>query len=116
MIGLSLPTRFPSACSGVRPKYITAPATPGAKEELNLGIGRPAWKVVGGDDETRGIIVQAAQDTRSSSFFKRLVTGSRVAQLERQGNRLHYTMVEGVGPDEGWVSITFKGKDLLVRE
>jgi len=71
------------------------------------------WEVVGGADKG-GILVRQGQDLKSPATADRLSTGAIVEQLTLAGDRLHYKLVTGTGPDEGWVSIKLTGKDLLV--
>lgn len=74
-------------------------------------MARQQWDVVGGADKG-GIVVRAGQDLASSPL-DRLSTAAVVEELERSGDRLHYKLVTGTGPDEGWVSIRLKDKILL---
>jgi len=71
-----------------------------------------AWEVVGGADKG-GIVVRASRELTSEQLPQKLATASRVAQLARVGDRLHYRLVEGQGPEEGWVSVKLKDKELL---
>lgn len=72
------------------------------------------WVVVGGGDKG-GILVREGQATSSAQCSERLSTGSLVEELELQGERLHYKLLTGDGPGEGWISIKLKDKDLAVR-
>lgn len=76
--------------------------------------GVPIWKVVGGSDKG-GILVRSGQDTKSDQLPERLTTGSVVEQLQLVGERLHYRTLSGHGPEEGWVSLTVGGKDLVKK-
>ena len=71
------------------------------------------WEVVGGVDKG-GILVREGQDLKSTQCADRLTTGSVVAEIALAGERLHYKLVTGTGPDEGWVSLKISGKQLLV--
>ncbi|CAE7553261.1 unnamed protein product [Symbiodinium necroappetens] len=73
-----------------------------------------AWEVVGGGDKG-GILVRSGQATSSDQLSERLSTGARVEELELVGERLHYKLVSGAGPAEGWVSLSLKDKRLLQR-
>lgn len=77
-----------------------------------------AWEVVGGKDKG-GIVVRTGQSLTSSQSPDRLSTGAIVKELALDGERLHYELVSGSGPSEGWVSLRLKAsgevKDLLVR-
>jgi len=71
------------------------------------------WEVVGGTDKG-GIVVRAARELTSEQLPQKLATASRVTQLARVGDRLHFKLLEGQGPEEGWVSIKLKDKELLL--
>merc|ERR1719326_1512952 len=72
------------------------------------------WKVVGGSDKG-GIIVRAGKELKSEQLADRLSTGALVEQVELVGDRLHYKRLSGTGPEDGWVSLTFKEKPLVVK-
>lgn len=78
------------------------------------GASRPLWEVVGGGDKG-GILVRKGQDTVSESYGERLSTGSVVFERELVGERLHYEILAGYGPQSGWVSLQVQGKGLLAR-
>mmetsp|Transcript_16552 Transcript_16552/g.34592 ORF Transcript_16552/g.34592 Transcript_16552/m.34592 type:complete len:191 (+) Transcript_16552:32-604(+) len=79
-----------------------------------MGDTKPeVWQVVGGGDKG-GIIVRAGKDTQSDAL-DRISTGAFVLQLELEEERLHYEKLSGTGPQQGWVGIKFKGKDLCLR-
>lgn len=83
------------------------------------------WVVVGGADKG-GVIVRAGEELTSDKYDVRLSYGAMVEKIELVGERLHYRIVpkaifvdqsvadDWEGPDEGWVSIKMKGKDLVV--
>uniref|UniRef100_A0A7S0ARE0 Thioesterase domain-containing protein n=1 Tax=Pyrodinium bahamense TaxID=73915 RepID=A0A7S0ARE0_9DINO len=71
------------------------------------------WEIVGGADKG-GILVREGQALGSPATKDRLSTGATVEELELAGDRLHYKLVEGTGPAEGWISIKISGKDLAV--
>lgn len=71
------------------------------------------WEVVGGADKG-GILVRDGESTSSTQLTARLSTGATVEQLELKGQRLHYRLKTGTGPEEGWISIALSGKDLVV--
>mmetsp|Transcript_848 Transcript_848/g.2311 ORF Transcript_848/g.2311 Transcript_848/m.2311 type:complete len:392 (+) Transcript_848:103-1278(+) len=73
----------------------------------------PKWEVVGGADKG-GILVREGQDLKSPATSDRLSTGAIVEELEKVGDRLHYKVTSGTGPETGWVSVKLSGKDLLV--
>mmetsp|Transcript_101070 Transcript_101070/g.286440 ORF Transcript_101070/g.286440 Transcript_101070/m.286440 type:complete len:338 (+) Transcript_101070:84-1097(+) len=70
------------------------------------------WEVVGGA-ALGGIVVRAGKEFTSAAEAERLSTGAVVDELEREGDRLHYKLVTGTGPAEGWVSTRLKDKVLL---
>lgn len=72
------------------------------------------WTVVGGV-EKGGILVRSGEDFKSKAFDSRLSTGAKVEELELVGERLHYKLLEGTGPEDGWVSLTISGKVLVER-
>mmetsp|Transcript_126599 Transcript_126599/g.394115 ORF Transcript_126599/g.394115 Transcript_126599/m.394115 type:complete len:193 (+) Transcript_126599:140-718(+) len=78
-----------------------------------MGDEKPqVWQVVGGGDKG-GIIVRAGKETQSDAL-DRISTGAFVLKLELEEERLHYEKLTGTGPQQGWVGIKFKGKDLCV--
>jgi len=72
------------------------------------------WEIIGGADKG-GIIVRDGESTKSNQLDDRLSTGALVEELELKGERLHYKVVTGTGPVEGWVSIKLKDKELVVK-
>mmetsp|Transcript_93623 Transcript_93623/g.166587 ORF Transcript_93623/g.166587 Transcript_93623/m.166587 type:complete len:609 (-) Transcript_93623:145-1971(-) len=70
------------------------------------------WEVVGGSDKG-GILVREGSSLKSAECSTRLSTGAIVLELERAGDRLHYLLVKGTGPREGWISLKVAGKDLI---
>mmetsp|Transcript_17351 Transcript_17351/g.50734 ORF Transcript_17351/g.50734 Transcript_17351/m.50734 type:complete len:242 (-) Transcript_17351:169-894(-) len=76
------------------------------------GSGK-VWVVVGGA-QTGGIVVRRGEQTKTAELPQRLGTGALVEQLELSGDRLKYQRMDGTGPDIGWVSVSFKGKPLLM--
>jgi len=93
-------------------------AQPGSKDsapetaKVEDGEG-PFWLVVGGG-KAGGITVRKDQGLKSAELG-RLSNGAKVRQLNLRGERLHYEKVSGDGPDFGWVSLSFKGADLVKR-
>eukprot|EP00930_Biecheleria_cincta_P089880 TRINITY_DN79216_c0_g1_i1.p1 TRINITY_DN79216_c0_g1~~TRINITY_DN79216_c0_g1_i1.p1 ORF type:complete len:452 (-),score=95.56 TRINITY_DN79216_c0_g1_i1:61-1389(-) len=71
------------------------------------------WEVIGGGDKG-GILVRKGKDTKSAEESERLSTGALVRQVALEDGRLHYKLLLGTGPGSGWVSVSLKGKDLLV--
>ncbi|CAE6952936.1 MCAT [Symbiodinium sp. CCMP2592] len=72
------------------------------------------WEIVGGADKG-GIIVRDGENTKSNQLDDRLSTGALVEEVELKGDRLHYKLVLGTGPPDGWVSTKLKDKDLAVK-
>merc|ERR1719453_1236190 len=72
------------------------------------------WEVVGESDKG-GILVREGQELKSKELEGRVSTGALVQELELVGQRLHYKLIEGTGPKEGWVSLTLKDKPLVVK-
>lgn len=71
------------------------------------------YEIVGGADKG-GIVVREGQELKSKEL-ERVATGSLVQEIELIGQRLHYKLLEGTGPQEGWVSLTLKDKPLVVK-
>ncbi|CAE8628817.1 unnamed protein product [Polarella glacialis] len=78
------------------------------------GASSSVWKVIGGSDKG-GILVRKGPAMTDPAEEERLSTGALVEELEAQGERLHFRLLEGTGPREGWVLVKLKGKDLVVR-
>jgi len=72
------------------------------------------WEVVGGADKG-GILVREGADLKSKECSERVSTGALVEEVELIGQRLHYKLCEGTGPEEGWVSLTLKDKPLVSK-
>mmetsp|Transcript_128614 Transcript_128614/g.274395 ORF Transcript_128614/g.274395 Transcript_128614/m.274395 type:complete len:358 (-) Transcript_128614:161-1234(-) len=72
------------------------------------------WEVTGGVG-LGGILIREGQDVGSPKCAERLSTGALVEEIALIGERLHYKLLEGSGPAEGWASIVLPGKELLVR-
>lgn len=70
------------------------------------------WEVVGGGD-AGGIVVREGRELQSKALEFRLQTGSVVMQVEAVEERVHYYLVMGAGPPEGWVSTKTKSAVLL---
>lgn len=73
----------------------------------------PQWEVVGGADKG-GILVREGKELKSPQCEQRLSHGAVIEELELEGERLHYKLISGTGPDEGWVSLKVQGKDLVM--
>jgi len=80
---------------------------------LDKGGGK-LWLIVGGQD-TGGIIVRKGEGVQSAQLG-RLAMGSRIEQMELKDQRLNYKLISGDGPNFGWVSTSYKGKELVVPE
>lgn len=71
------------------------------------------WEVVGGAG-TGGIVVRQNREISSPETSCRLAVGSLVlCDFPIVRGRMHYQLVKGTGPQEGWVSLQLRGKDLL---
>jgi len=70
--------------------------------------------VVGGDG-IDGIGANAGLETKSEKLGM-LMSGARIEEVHRCGNRLQYRKIDGVGPDMGWVHIRLNRKVALKRE
>lgn len=75
--------------------------------------GRKRWKVTGGGDKG-GIVVRSGRDPKTTKEYpERLQHGAVVEEMGISGERLWYRRIAGTGPEEGWVSLMFKGNPLL---
>jgi hypothetical protein len=74
------------------------------------------WEVVGGAT-AGGIIVRDGWSTSSAQAQLRLSHGAivRTRQFDAGTGRLHFELLEGAGPECGWVSTKFQGKALLAK-
>jgi len=74
------------------------------------------WEIVGGADKG-GILVRSGRELKSAEKAERLSHGALVRELEflEANGRLHYEIVTGTGPQDGWVSIQISGKELARR-
>ncbi|CAJ1363300.1 unnamed protein product, partial [Effrenium voratum] len=72
------------------------------------------WEVVGGN-LSGGLLVRSEKALGSQREQQRLRTGSVVEEVELDGERLHYRLLEGSGPPKGWVSTKLEGRELLQR-
>jgi len=62
-----------------------------------------------------GILVREGQETGSAQASTRLSTGALIEEVELVGERLHYKLLQGTGPEDGWISIKLPGKDLATK-
>jgi len=67
---------------------------------------------MGGQGRT-GILVRTGKSLDSTELRQRLAPGSVVEELDHEGNRLHYSLVSGSGPEQGWVTVKYNHKVLL---
>lgn len=58
--------------------------------------------------------MREGQLLKSAAASERLATGAVIEELELVGERLHYKVVSGTGPDEGWVSLKVGGKEIVI--
>merc|ERR1719414_594019 len=72
------------------------------------------WEVVGGADKG-GILVREGEAVGTPQTATRLSTGALIEEIDLKGERLNYKLVQGTGPEVGWISIKLPGKDLAVR-
>lgn len=69
---------------------------------------KECWRVVA------SAIVRDGLDAELSEMLGRVQKGALVREIERTDSRLHYTKLQGQGPDTGWVSfVSGKGVRLL---
>eukprot|EP00405_Crypthecodinium_cohnii_P009833 CAMPEP_0206443516 /NCGR_PEP_ID=MMETSP0324_2-20121206/14408_1 /ASSEMBLY_ACC=CAM_ASM_000836 /TAXON_ID=2866 /ORGANISM="Crypthecodinium cohnii, Strain Seligo" /LENGTH=411 /DNA_ID=CAMNT_0053911453 /DNA_START=106 /DNA_END=1341 /DNA_ORIENTATION=+ len=72
------------------------------------------WEIVGGADKG-GILVRSGPATTDAQKEERLSTGALVEEIALQKDRLHYKLLEGTGPADGWIAIKITAKDLAIR-
>lgn len=70
------------------------------------------WEVV---RDTPGLKVRQGCDLSSPLLRERLAGRALVRQRALVGERLHYEVVKGSGPPEGWISVSSGSKQLLAR-
>ncbi|CAK9046483.1 unnamed protein product [Durusdinium trenchii] len=72
------------------------------------------WEVVGGG-EKGGLVVREGQSLSSTQLEERLPTGALVREVKLESERLCYELISRTGPATGWVSLSLKGRPLLVN-
>mmetsp|Transcript_115957 Transcript_115957/g.322934 ORF Transcript_115957/g.322934 Transcript_115957/m.322934 type:complete len:1119 (+) Transcript_115957:59-3415(+) len=72
------------------------------------------WEVIGGGSKG-GIVVRLGEGLKTQELG-RLETGAEVEEMEISGERLHYRLISGEGPNFGWVSTHLKGTPLLNKK
>lgn len=72
------------------------------------------WEIVGGAS-AGGIVVREGQSLKSAQCDERVSFGALVEEVELVGERLHYKLRDGEGPEEGWVSLTLKSNPLVSK-
>ncbi|CAE7397021.1 unnamed protein product [Symbiodinium natans] len=72
------------------------------------------WQVTGGQGKG-GLLVREGRALDSCEAPRRLTTGALIEEVQLLAGRLHYRLLAGSGPEEGWVSIALKGKSLAQR-
>lgn len=72
------------------------------------------WEVIGGADKG-GILVRDGAATTSTAKDERLSTGALIEEIELRAERLHYRLLEGTGPEAGWIAVKITNKDLAVK-
>jgi len=81
-----------------------------------MAFSGEVWEVTGGASKG-GLIVREGKDISSLEVEGRLATGALVIALEHDvdAERMMYEKIAGSGPESGWVSTGFKGKQLLAK-
>eukprot|EP00439_Symbiodinium_sp_Y106_P038465 s934_g4.t1 len=104
--------KAPAPSPAPTPAPTPSPATPAPLQGINVPKSflicctkEDLWEVVGGVDKG-GIMVREGESTTSTQTADRLSTGAIVLLLELKGDRLHYKLKSGTGPEEGWVSLS----------
>lgn len=70
------------------------------------------WVVVGGAGKG-GVLVRSGEALDSRPFPSKLVTGSKIEEIEIIGNRFHYRRLRGDGPDFGWINMSLHNRPLI---
>jgi len=60
-------------------------------------------------------MVRMGKGLKSEEAAERLSTGAIIEEVELAGERLHYKLVSGTGPEDGWISLKAKGTELVVE-
>mmetsp|Transcript_9507 Transcript_9507/g.26690 ORF Transcript_9507/g.26690 Transcript_9507/m.26690 type:complete len:589 (+) Transcript_9507:83-1849(+) len=88
-------------------------ASVSVKGKAMLRLLGPIWTVLNPD---KGSLLVRQQQDLSSLEVGRLATGSKVEQLNLEGDRLQFAKLQGDGPNTGWVSTVVKGKEMCKCE
>eukprot|EP00930_Biecheleria_cincta_P096154 TRINITY_DN8802_c0_g1_i2.p1 TRINITY_DN8802_c0_g1~~TRINITY_DN8802_c0_g1_i2.p1 ORF type:complete len:821 (-),score=126.20 TRINITY_DN8802_c0_g1_i2:178-2640(-) len=76
------------------------------------------WEVTGGGAQG-GILVREGVSLQSllvcSPERSRLLQGSLVREFDRKGERIFYKLLEGRGPQHGWISLKIKNVEVLTN-
>jgi len=59
--------------------------------------------------------VREGRELKSTQLEERVSHGALAEEIELIGERLHYKLIEGTGPKEGWVSLSLKGTPLVTK-
>lgn len=70
------------------------------------------WKVVG---PTEGLLIREAAPAESDFFPHRLAQDAVVEEIVREGKSLKFRLLEGDGPETGWVHMETLGTEVLVK-
>jgi len=97
---------------GLGELLVRAPAELGwCKASPNHADVSAVWEVVGEDD----LVVSTGKETDSEKEADLLAVGSLVKALSVEAGRLHYEIITGDGPEEGWVDIKKDDSEVLVQ-
>lgn len=72
------------------------------------------WEVVGGGSQG-GILAREGMSLKSAECEGRLSTGALIEEVDLVGERLCYKRLTGTGPEDGWVSLSIKGKEIVTK-
>uniref|UniRef100_A0A7S4VAQ8 SH3 domain-containing protein n=1 Tax=Alexandrium monilatum TaxID=311494 RepID=A0A7S4VAQ8_9DINO len=92
----------------------SCPPPRGAAPQREVPHSGQLWKIVGGEG-TLGILVRTGKGLDSPEVGRRIVVGSLVEEVQLDGNRLHFRLVEGRGPEEGWITVRYRDRALAER-
>jgi len=70
------------------------------------------WKITGGR-EKGGVVARKGHEVTSSELQARLSLHALVEELDMKGDRLHYKLISGTGPPEGWVTVRVMNQGIV---
>mmetsp|Transcript_119901 Transcript_119901/g.334520 ORF Transcript_119901/g.334520 Transcript_119901/m.334520 type:complete len:500 (+) Transcript_119901:51-1550(+) len=124
-VGAQHPTKQPSS-RRMPTRLITSPpaASPDGREPLlhqkgaagaeDAGVLNAGARCRVVDSKGCGIQVRAGPDLTSAVYSQRLAHGSEISVLECRDKRVRYCLLQGSGPETGWITTSMKaGRSVL---